>query len=146
MFDLVSGKSGLHALATQRIALGRLVVVVIRRFLFVLICVGLALQAPAVRALEKSSCPMEATMQAMLAVGDLDSADLPNCCNDLQTFAATGHLCKSGIDCGASPAAFWPPAQPSSALTAAGSAIPVARPVRPFASPTAQPWRPPATR
>ena len=119
---------------------------VIRRLFFILICLGLALQAPAARALEKTPCPMEATMQAMLAAGDLDPADLPDCCNDLQTFAATGHLCKSGSDCGTSPTAFWIPAQPSTAPTAALSAISLARPAPPFAAPIAQPWRPPAAR
>lgn len=116
----------------------------IRRLLFILLCLGLSLQTPAVRALETTPCSMEATMQAMLAAGDLDSAGLPDCCNDLQTMAATGHLCKSGTDCGTSPTAFWLPAQPSTALTAAVAIAPLASPTPPFAAPIAQPWRPPA--
>lgn len=119
---------------------------VIRRFLFILICAGLALQSPAVRALEQTPCPMEATMQAMLAAGDLDPADLPDCCNDLQTWAATGHLCKSASDCGASPTGFWLPVEQGTALVAAASVAPPARPVPPFTAPSAQPWRPPAAR
>jgi hypothetical protein len=114
--------------------------------LFVLICVGLAVQVSAARALPKAPCPMEATMQAMLAAGDLDPADLPDCCNDLQTLAATGDLCKSEADCGASTATAWIPVQPISALTVATSAIPSARSVPPLAAPATQPWRPPAAR
>jgi hypothetical protein len=117
---------------------------VVRRLLLILICVGLAVHVSAARALAKTPCPMEATMQAMLAAGDLDPADLPDCCNDLQTYAVTGQLCKSGADCGGSTTAAWIPAQPMSALTVVTSAIPVARPAPPFAVPAAQPWRPPA--
>jgi hypothetical protein len=144
-FDSVCGENALDTHATRCIG-RRSLAAVFHRLLFILICVGLALQAPAARALQKSPCPMEATMQAMLAAGDLDPAGLPDCCNDLQTFAATGHLCKTGADCGASTTAAWIPAQPISALTVLTSAIPMARPAPPFAAPAAQPWRPPAAR
>lgn len=116
----------------------------IRRLLFILLCIGLTLQAPAVRALDKTPCPMEATMQAMLAAGDLDPADLPDCCNDLETYAATGHLCKSGPDCGSTTTAIGLCAQPGAPNMAAVSAIAPAKPAPLFAAPIAQPWRPPA--
>lgn len=115
----------------------------IRRILFILVCLGLALQGEAVRALEKAPCPMEATTQAMLAAGDLDPADLSDCCNDLQTFAATGHLCKSGTNCNASPA-ISPMPMASAAVDAPASGAPQAGPVSALSAPTATPWRPPA--
>jgi hypothetical protein len=47
---------------------------------------------------------MEATMQPMLAAGDLDPSDRADeGCNDLETYAATGQPCKSGTACSARP-------------------------------------------
>ncbi|MDZ7855781.1 hypothetical protein [Sphaerotilus sp.] len=115
----------------------------IRRILFILVCLGLALQGEAVRALEKQPCPMEAAMQTMLTAGDLDPTDLADCCNDLQTYAATGHLCKSGTDCNAPPA-ISPVSMPSTAVAAAASTGPEASPTSTHSAPTATPWRPPA--
>ena len=116
----------------------------IRRIVFVLVCLGLALQGQAVRALEKVPCPMEATTQAMLATGDLDPADLAaDCCNDPQTFAATGHLCKSSADCNAPPAMALLTAQ-HTAGAAEASAAPQAGPTSARSALTATPWRPPA--
>ncbi len=116
----------------------------IRRIFFVLVCLGLALQGEAVRALEKAPCPMESTMQAMLAAGDLEPADLlADCCNDMQTFAATGHLCKSGTDCNAPPV-LSPASTRDTAAAATASIAPQARPPSVLSAPPATPWRPPA--
>ena len=86
---------------------------------------------------------MQADMEAMVLAGDLDPADLPGCCNDLQTWAETGQLCKTGVDCQGFVA--WAPAPVAQGTDAAPScAIPVALnaplpTVRP-----ATPWRPPS--
>lgn len=91
----------------------------------------------------KVPCPMEATMQHMVASGDLDPTDLADCCNDMQTFAATGHLCKVGTDCNA-PAAISPEAMPDAGVARAASGAPRASSTLRRSAPTATPWRPPA--
>lgn len=82
-------------------------------------------------------------MLAMLAAGDLASSDLPDCCNDLQTFAATGHLCKPDTD-GSAPVAISPMGSFAVGVDAPASDPPQAGPVAAFSAPTATPWRPPA--
>lgn len=114
------------------------------RLVFLLVCLGLALQVQAARSFDKPPCPMEAMMQAMLAAGDLDPADLPECCNDLPTYAATGQACKSGTDCSA-PVAMMLAATPCA--VAARPASTVAQALSPAArvADLATPWRPPAS-
>lgn len=115
-----------------------------RRLLLVVLCFGLALQAPAARALVPSPCPMEDSMRAMVAAGALDPADLPDCCNDPQTFAATGQLCKAGADCGSTPPAAAFGLAPIIGRVATASAAPPAGPAPAHTTTVAPPWRPPA--
>lgn len=96
--------------------------VVPNRLLTLLLCVCLALQGASVASASDSPCPMEAEMKAMVLAGDLDPADLSDCCNDMQTWAETGHLCKSGADCQVF--ATWAPAPSTSGLKAAPSTGP----------------------
>lgn len=142
----VAGLGDAGHLSARRLFVLRYTQVVFRRLLFLLVCLGLALQAPAVRALDTTPCPMEAPMRAMLAAGDLNPMDLPDCCNDMLTFAATGHLCKPGFDCGSATTVICLCDQPSASPAAAVSFCTPARPAPPFAAPIAQPWRPPAGR
>lgn len=87
---------------------------------------------------------MEADMEAMVLAGDLDPADLPDCCNDMQTWAETGQLCKTGADCQAFVA--WAPAPAARVLGAAPSSeVPVALSAPALTARTATPWRPPST-
>ncbi|MGQ3055348.1 MAG: hypothetical protein ACT6S0_26465 [Roseateles sp.] len=116
----------------------------IRRVLLILVCLGLALQGGAVRALEKAPCPMEAEMQTLPTAGDPYPAELADCCNDMQTYAATGHLCKLGTDCN-TPPAMAPASKPGTAGAAAASSGPQAGLVSALSAPGATPWRPPAT-
>jgi hypothetical protein len=117
----------------------------LRRLLSVLLCTCLALQGATVALAAEAPCPMQAEMAAMvLAGGDLDLADLPDCCNDPQTWAETGQLCKTGVDCqgfvawAPAPAAHVIGVAPSYAIPdALSSSEPKARP--------ATPWRPPST-
>ncbi|MCU0937640.1 MAG: hypothetical protein MUC86_00530 [Burkholderiaceae bacterium] len=82
-------------------------------------------------------------MQAMLAAGDLDPEDMPDCCNDLQTFAQTGHTCKAGTDCSV-PTAIAPASLAGTADAAAPTCAPEASATAVLPAPTATPWRPPA--
>lgn len=115
-----------------------------RRLVFLLVCLGLTLQVQAARAFDKPPCPMEATMQAMLDAGDLEPADLPECCNDLPTQAATGQACKSGNDCSAH-AAMMPAATPRAVAALPAAAVAQAPPPASRATALATPWRPPAS-
>lgn len=115
-----------------------------RRLVFLLVCLGLTLQVQAARPFDKPPCPMEAMMQAMLDAGDLDPADLPECCNDLPTYAATGQACKFGKDCSA-PAAMMLAATPAAAAAMPASTVAQVAPPAARAAPLATPWRPPAS-
>jgi hypothetical protein len=115
---------------------------VIRRFLTLLLCACLSLQGAGVVMASEAPCPMESDMQAMVIAGELSIEDLPDCCNDLQTWAETGHLCKQGLDCAG--LVVWAPA-PS--LGTAAAMMNSARAFRqgpiPLSAPPGTPWRPP---
>jgi hypothetical protein len=85
---------------------------------------------------------METEMQAMVLAGELDTTDLPDCCNDMQTWAETGHLCKPGLDCAG--LLILAPAPSSRTVGVASGADPLTRPstARLSTLPDA-PWRPP---
>lgn len=81
-------------------------------------------------------------MEAMVLAGELDPADLPGCCNDLQTWAKTGHLCQTGVDCLGFMA--WAPAPVTMDVGTAPSSAP--RVALSTCAPNAPPgatWRPP---
>lgn len=115
-----------------------------RRWLLLVMCVALPLHASASTWQFKAPCPMEAEMAALLASGDLAGEDLPDCCNDAETFALTGKACKTGQECGATTTALPAPA--------AGCVAALQRHERPQLvaawwppGPAANPWRPPTS-
>jgi hypothetical protein len=118
---------------------------VLRRLVLVLVCLGLALQGAVARTLAAQPCPMEATMQSMVAAGELGEAQLPDCCNDLQTFATTGKPCKTGHDASPTPTLGLAPA-PGCVVAAPASATPPAVLRASPPAPVSLPWRPPAPR
>jgi len=81
-------------------------------------------------------------MEAMVLSGELDAADLPDCCNDMQTWAETGTLCKPGLDCAG--LVIWAPAPARSAVVAdpASEGV-IGMNSRPVSAPPGVPWRPP---
>jgi hypothetical protein len=115
---------------------------VIRRLLTLLLCACLALQGTGMATASDAPCPMEADMEAMVLAGDLDITGLPDCCNDMQTWVETGHLCKPGLDCAG--LVVWAPAPSTGTVAAASASDRVARP-SPMAvsAPPGVPWRPP---
>jgi hypothetical protein len=70
-----------------------------RRFLSLLLCACLSLQSVGIVLASEVPCPMEAKLEVFVAAGELSTDALPDCCNDMQTWAETGHLCKQGLDC-----------------------------------------------
>jgi hypothetical protein len=117
---------------------------VIRRWVLSLLLVALPLQGLAVAWPASAPCPMEAEMAQMLASGDHAAADLPDCCNDADTFAKTGKACKSGQECGvasiALPATLLPQrAEPPAIVAVAWLMAPLPPDIVAF------PWRPPAS-
>lgn len=86
---------------------------------------------------------MQADMQTLLLAGELESADLSDCCNDMPTWAKSGQLCKSGLD--GQGLAAWAPATATPESTSAASSGPPAalKPPEPCA-PSDAPWRPPS--
>jgi len=113
-----------------------------RRLLTLLLCTCLALQGMGMVTAAEVPCPMETEMQAMVLAGELDTTDLPDCCNDMQTWAETGHLCKQGLDCAG--LVVWAPA-PSlgTAATISNSARAFRPGPTPLSAPPGTPWRPP---
>lgn len=115
----------------------------LRYLLSLLLCACLALQGGTVALAAEAPCPMQAEMQSMLHAGDLDAADLPDCCNDLQTWAETGKPCKTGADCQVVVAWALVPSVQSVAVAAA-SEVPVLLSAAAPAAPPGMPWRPPS--
>jgi len=115
----------------------------LRCLLSLLLCACLALQGGTVALAAEAPCPMQSDMQSMLQAGDLDAADLPDCCNDLQTWAETGQPCKTGADCQVVVA--WALAPGARALdVVASSEVPVLLSAAAPAAPPGMPWRPPS--
>ena len=115
---------------------------VFHRLLTLLLCACLVLQGANMAVASETPCPMQADMEAMVLAGELDPADLPSCCNDLQTWAETGQLCKTGLDCQG--LAAWAPAPAAVATQVPRSSVPPE--ALNFAAPHAPPgapWRPP---
>jgi hypothetical protein len=114
----------------------------LRRLLSLLLCVCLSLQGAGLALASEPACPMEAAMQDMVSAGELDPADLSDCCNDLQTWAETGQLCKSSVDCQG--LMTWAPAPGAMVVARAPASDPPWAPsTATFAAPTGAPWRPP---
>lgn len=113
-----------------------------RRLFAILLCLGLGLQAVAAPNLQRAPCPMEEQMRAASAAGDTQASDLPDCCQDLATYAATGKACKAQLDC--SIAAVILPSQANHSRTPGSAELPSGLPPLLSAAPVAGPWRPPA--
>ena len=72
----------------------------------------------------------------------LDAADLPDCCNDMQTWAETGQLCKPGLD--AAGFLVWAPApEPGTVGTVLSPEPCSGLSPTPLSAPPGAPWRPP---
>jgi hypothetical protein len=115
----------------------------LRRLLILAVCACLGLQGVGPTFAAESPCPFEADMVAGVLSGELDATDLPDCCNDLQTLAETGHLCDPGLD--RAGLGVWAPAPSAREVGMASGSDPVERSAAttPNAPPDA-PWRPPA--
>lgn len=73
-----------------------------RLFRLILLCVlslTIPLQGIAGVPMAASPCPMEQEMMAMSADMGHEAAMEQDCCNDADTFAKTGKMCKTGQDC-----------------------------------------------
>ncbi|HRH85428.1 MAG TPA: hypothetical protein PLO41_01155 [Rubrivivax sp.] len=81
-------------------------------------------------------------MEAMVVSGELDAADLPDCCNDLQTWAETGNLCKPVLD-GMGPVVWAPAPAPGTVQTISVSDLVPGLSSTPASAPPGAPWRPP---
>src|SRR5664279_2212239 len=66
---------------------------ILNLFLITLLCVALPLQAIANAMVTETSCADECAAMMM------DSAEVHDCCNDADTIAKTGKLCKAKQDC-----------------------------------------------
>ncbi len=117
----------------------------LRRWLLLLLCWTLPLQATAFAWTVQSPCPMAAEMAGLLAVGERAAEGLPDCCNDAQTFAQTGKACKTGQEC----TAPMPALAPTHAVGATGLLRhdpPRCATLASSAAPPATLWRPPTVR
>lgn len=67
-----------------------------RTLLLLILCLAIPLQGFAAMVALEPPCPMEAT-----AAGSMDASDsmAHDCCNDADTVAKTGKLCKMGQEC-----------------------------------------------
>lgn len=63
---------------------------------FGVLCFAISLQGFAGVALPEKPCPMQSGAQAVEVVAMAADHD---CCNDADTFATTGKLCKTGQEC-----------------------------------------------
>lgn len=72
-----------------------------RALLFGLLCFAISLQGFAGVALPEKPCPMESAAQSAEVVAMAAMAADHDCCNDADTFAKTGKLCKTGQECSA---------------------------------------------
>ncbi len=70
-----------------------------RLFLLTLLCLSIPLQGIAGVCMAASPCPMDQEMMAMSADIGHEAAMEHDCCNDADTFAKTGKMCKTGQDC-----------------------------------------------
>ncbi len=114
-----------------------------RRLWSLLLCACIALQGVGAVAASEVPCPMEAEMVAMVAAGELSAEDLPDCCNDMQTWAETGQLCQPSLE-GAG-VLVWALAPASVTVTPLrGSDLACRAGPTALSAPPGAPWRPPA--
>lgn len=73
-----------------------------RLFLLMLLCFAVPIQGIAEVHVLSAPCPMEQSdHMAQMQMVDMDTQDMANhdCCNDIETVAKTGKMCKTGQDC-----------------------------------------------
>lgn len=96
-----------------------------RLFLLMLLCLAVPLQGIANVHMLSAPCPMEQSdpMAQKMQMADMDAQAMADhdCCNDAETVAKTGKMCKMGQDC------------PVSALYPASLAASLSLPVAPAA-------------
>lgn len=74
----------------------------LRPFLLMLLCLVAPLQGIADVHLLSAPCPMEQSdRMAQMQMADMDTQAMADhdCCNDVETVAKTGKICKTGQDC-----------------------------------------------
>ncbi|MCL4739018.1 MAG: hypothetical protein KJZ81_12470 [Burkholderiaceae bacterium] len=114
----------------------------LRRILTLLLCACLYWQGVGVVMASEAPCPMESELEAMVVAGELSAEDLPDCCNDMQTWADTGHLCKQGLDCAS--VVVWAPLPFLGTVAAVSDSDRAFRPgPSALSAPPGAPWRPP---
>lgn len=112
-----------------------------RVFCLLVLCLTIGLQSPVQARAAKSPCPMEQSGSAVVAVDSMPMQD--DCCNDAETVARTGKLCKTGMECQSlSPCLLVSPSY-GLAVQRASQPLRIAERVHPADSP-ASVWRPPA--
>lgn len=73
-----------------------------RLFLLMLLCLAIPLQGIASVHMRSAPCPMEQSdNMAQMQMADMDQQAMADhdCCNDADTAAKTGKMCKTGQDC-----------------------------------------------
>jgi hypothetical protein len=102
-----------------------------------LFCLSIALQGVASTRVLDQPCPMA---QGMVHAGMMDPAD--DCCNDAETAAATGKLCKTGEECNLFQVFTIVSLQPPGQIPVATRHPAAGRHVSPSLKPS-EIWRPP---
>lgn len=112
-----------------------------RRLILLMLCLALPLQGWAGLRSAELPCSMEEMVAAQPAEGTVSA--LPECCNDAETAALTGQLCKSGQECQVP--THWVAGAAAALAQAAPGFAPIAR-LAPPPPPGALTlvWRPPA--
>lgn len=119
-----------------------------RLFLLTLLCLAIPLQGMASVHMLAAPCPMEQSDgMAQMEMSEMDqqtaSAADHDCCNDAETTAKTGKMCKTGQDCPVSaqyPASL--PPSPHLAVELSTQYLALVLSVRSFDASSV--WRPPA--
>lgn len=118
----------------------------LRLFLLMLLCVAVPLQGIAGVHMLSAPCPMEQSVgMAQMQIADMDQQAMADhdCCNDAETAAKTGKMCKTGQDCPVS--ALYPASSISSlplSVAPTTQYLSLVLSVRTFDASSV--WRPPA--
>jgi hypothetical protein len=110
-----------------------------RALLAFFLCLSVAFQGIANASAFKHPCPMEQGAQAMMMDGSDSGGD---CCNDAETAAKTGKLCKTG-QAGNFPSPGALASAPAPMQTPASSRLVATATPIPLSADSASVWRPP---
>jgi hypothetical protein len=111
-----------------------------KTLLLLILCFAIPLQGFAALAAFETHCPMEA-----VSMGSMDDADDPmmrDCCNDPDTVAKTGKLCKMGQECSSGAQCLLFPSVMSAVAPVDAERFSLISPFIPLLS-AAGLWRPP---